>query len=360
MDNESFFDNGWSMIVAALGGSDEIDRLARESGAFTRARQVKNADDLLRLCFAYGPGGKSLRVSAAWAEAIGLCSLSDVGLLERLRRCPDWLSSLISHKIQIDTPPEVRGRLIRLVDGSTVRKAGKEQGAWRIHAVYDVVERRFSFLELSDEKTGERLDMAPVVPGEIRIGDRAYMSADRIGRLLEARGDVLVRASWNHGRWLDDDGRKLDLISLLKAADKRGEMVLDRPILVGRNAKKTPLKLRLVAIKKPPEAIEKALQTAHKIAQKKQYKISQETLESAKWLILITSLPEADFSVDVLSKLYRCRWQIELAFKRLKSLIGTKKPPGKDEKLAKTFLLSHLLLAVIMEPSVEKLRDSFP
>ena len=221
-------------------------------------------------------------------------------------------------------------------------------------------ERRFSFLELSDEKTGEHLDMAPVVPGEIRIGDRAYMSGDRIGNILEAGGDVLVRAGWNHGRWLDDKGKKLDLISLLKAAHKKGETVLDQPILVGRNAKKRPLKLRLVAIRKSPEAIEKSIKTARRTAQKKQYKVSKETLEAAKWLILITSLPEEDFSIDILSKLYRLRWQIELAFKRLKSLIGTKKPPGKDKDLAKTFLLAHLLLAVIMEPSIEKLRASFP
>lgn len=299
-------------------------------------------------------------MSAAWAEAIGLASLSDVGLLERLRNCADWLTALIASKLQSDVPQEVAHRRIRLVDASTVEKAGAEQGSWRIHSLYDLLQRGFSYFEVSDEKTGERLDMAPVVPGEIRIGDRAYMQADRIGRVLDAGGDVLVRAGWRHGRWLDEKGGKLDLSGLLRAAEKTGESVADRPILVGRTGDQPPLQLRLLAIRKSPEAAEKAVRRARQTAKKKGYTASTETLEAAKWLILVTSLAADEFSVELLSKLYRLRWQIELAFKRLKSLIGTKAPPGKDEKLAKTFILTHLLLALIIEPSVEDLRGSFP
>lgn len=198
--------------------------------------------------------------------------------------------------------------------------------------------------------------MAPVVPGEIRIGDRAFMQAGRIGNILEDGGDILVRAGWRHGRWLDKDGKKLDLIKLLETADKAGEAVLDRPVMVGRTAGKPPLALRLVAIRKPPEAAEKSRNKARRTAKRKRHRLSKSTLAAAGWLILITSLEGPEFSAEILSKLYRLRWQIELAFKRLKSLIGTKQPPGKDEELAKVFILSHLLLAIVMESSVAKLQ----
>ena len=78
MNNESLIGDGWNMTVDALGGSEKLDRSARETGAFTRARKIGSADTLLRLCFAYGPGDKSLRSGAAWAQASGLADISDV------------------------------------------------------------------------------------------------------------------------------------------------------------------------------------------------------------------------------------------------------------------------------------------
>jgi hypothetical protein len=55
--------------------------------------------------------------------------------------------------------------------------------------------------------------------------------------------------------------------------------------------------------------------------------------------------------------LYRLRWRIELAFKRLKSLIGLKEPPGFDEGSAKPWILAHLLLALLIEPLADGLDE---
>src|SRR5262245_36698552 len=46
--------------------------------------------------------------------------------------------------------------------------------------------------------------------------------------------------------------------------------------------------------------------------------------------ILVTSLTPEEFSTADVLALYRLRWRIELAFKRLKSLLGLKGPPGFD------------------------------
>ncbi len=198
--SQKIVDDDWNMIVERLGGSGELDRSAKETGALLRARKVKDGQSLLRLCLAYGPGDKSLRVGAAWAEAANVASLSDVALLKRLKKCSAWLTGLLGKAFESQKTPELLVRPIRLVDGSIIQKKGNAKGVWRIHSVYNLQEKRFDFFELSDEKTGERFDMAPVQPGEIRIGDRAYMQADRIGKVLAAGGDILVRAGWNHGR----------------------------------------------------------------------------------------------------------------------------------------------------------------
>ncbi|MBI3677915.1 MAG: transposase, partial [Proteobacteria bacterium] len=67
-----------------------------------------------------------------------------------------------------------------------------------------------------------------------------------------------------------------------------------------------------------------------------------------------TSLGKKDFSAGELLKLYRLRWRIELAFKRLKSLIGLRSPPAKDPRLAKPWILAHLLIAVLAGPLIEE------
>ena len=48
----------------------------------------------------------------------------------------------------------------------------------------------------------------------------------------------------------------------------------------------------------------------------------------------------------------------QLAFKRLKSLIGLKGPPGIDERSAKPYLLAHLLMILLLEPLVDEFEDS--
>ena len=51
-----------------------------------------------------------------------------------------------------------------------------------MYAVFDLPSERFSAFELTDESEGECLDRAAVVPGEIRVADRAYLQPDRIAQ----------------------------------------------------------------------------------------------------------------------------------------------------------------------------------
>ena len=67
--------------------------------------------------------------------------------------------------------------------------------------------------------------------------------------------------------------------------------------------------------------------------------------------------PKAFPTADVLA-LYRLRWRIELAFKRLKSIAGLKGPPGSDERSARPYVLAHLLITLLLEPLVDEFEDS--
>lgn len=359
MGHESLVNEDWTNVVVRLGGAETLEVTARETKAFLRPREITNAVDLLRLILAYCLGERGLRSTAAWATSIGLVDISNVALLYRLRQCGDWLAMLVGQVLAATAPPASRGRMIRIIDATSVPKKGsearKKNKVWRIHSAFDLPQERFGYFELTDQQAGETLDRIPAVAGEIRLADRAYLQPDRMAPLLEAGADIVIRAGWKSARWLDAEGNVFDLIAALRKAAGRG--LIDRPIWIKRK-RGAPLALRLVAVKKPVQAAADARRKAHRDAQRGGHQLSKQTLEAADWVILVTSLKPRDFATADVLALYRLRWRIELGFKRLKSLIRLKGPPGADEGSARPYILAHLLAILLLEPFVDELEDS--
>lgn len=359
MTHESLVNRDWQSLVDRLGGAVELGVSAKETKAFVRPREIKTAVDLLRMILAYCLGEGGLRSTAAWAASIGLVDISNEALLYRLRQCGDWLALLVGQALTAGAPKAAKGRLIRIIDGTTVPKAGKQAKTgnklWRIHSAFDLPSERFGVFELTDETGGETLDRIPAVKGEIRIADRAFLQPDRMAAVLDAGADILVRAGWRNARWLDADGEMVDLLDEFRKGAISG--LIDRPIWIGRKSG-APLALRLVAVKKPPQAAKAARRKARREAQRGRYQISKGTLAAAEWVILVTSLGQEAFSTADVLALYRLRWRVELAFKRLKSLIGLNGPPGTDERSARPYILAHLLMILLLEPLIDELEDS--
>lgn len=358
MRHESLVNEDWSNIVARLGGADALNATARQTKAFLRPREITNAVDLLRLILAYCLGEHGLRLTAAWATAVGLVDISNVALLYRLRQCGDWLAMLVGHALAAAAPKASHGRLIRIIDATSVPKKGadarKNNELWRIHSAFDLPDERFGHFELTDQQEGERLDRIPAVKGEIRIADRAYLQPDRMAKVTDAGADVVIRAGWKSARWVDETGNAIDIVGELR--DTTADL-LDRPIWIKRKGGSL-LAVRLVAVRKPQQAAAEARRKARREAQRGGHTVSKQTLDAADWVILITSLKPEDFTTDDVLALYRLRWRIELGFKRLKSLIGLKGPPGTTESSARPHILAHLLTILLLEPLVDELEDS--
>ena len=310
MTRESLSNAEWLRTVARLGGAEFLESEAREFGAFKRARRVASAVDQLRLVLAYCWSDYGLRLAAAWAEAVGLVSLSNVALLKRLRNSADWLERLVGRVLggrPCETSLAVaKGRPVRLVDATSVAKAGRNAresgGRWRIHSVFDLANERFSAFDLTDESEPEVIDRADIVAGEIRVGDRAYLQADRVEKVLDAGADIVTRARWNAACWLDTAGNRLDLIALLKK--NRGKGLIDQPIVIETSAKK-PIKLRLVAIRKPKQARDLSIEKIKRKARDKCRAVRPQTLVAAEWVIIITSLHRDEYPLPAIGSLYR-------------------------------------------------------
>ncbi|WP_245433123.1 transposase [Rhizobium sp. L43] len=122
----------------------------------------------------------------------------------------------------------------------------------------------------------------------------------------------------------------------------------------------TPLVLRLVVRRKDPQQVEAEHKRLLKDARKRGKQPDPRSLEAAKYILLLTSLPAATFPPADILTLYRFRWQIELAFKRFKSLAGLDSLPAKKPELARAWLYARLIVAIIAEQIAGQVPDSPP
>ena len=371
MTHAKLIETDWDGAVERLGGGVLLEAEARETKAFVRAREIRCGVDLLRFIFAYCLGKSGLRLTAAWADGIGLASISNVALLGRLRNAVSWLERIAARLLARQSEsrsaagekagaaqPPGNGRLIRLIDATTVVKAGKTErengGVWRIHAAFELPGERLSAFEITDEKGAEAINRIAVVPGEIRLGDRVHCRADDLADVIGQGADVVVRAGWRSARWQYECGGPFDLIQALKDSTTG---LIDQPIWLAR-AKAAALRLRLVAVRMPKDKAMQAVADARATAKDKGYAIQPGTLVAAEWVIMVTSLAPAEFPTDKVLEIYRLRWRIEIAFKRMKSLVGLKGPPGECPVVAKVWVLCHLIAVLLTEAQLSAIGDS--
>jgi hypothetical protein len=346
-------------LLSRLGGEEALSASARAHGAFRRAREVKTATALLRLVLMYGPGGLSLRTAAAVAAEGGLCDISDVALLKRIRHAAAWLEALCAEQIGLaDAAPGDVAGAINLVDASVIKSPGTGTD-YRLHLQWDVTRQRSVAARITTTAVGERLDLLCGTATCILIGDRGYPQPDGLRNTLDSGAEVLVRLTWNSLSLTGRDDQPLDWLALCAQAHRAGSV--DIPVLVRKAHRRfEPLPMRLVFIPKPAEAAATARKAAERASRKAQRKqVDPRTLACADHLILLTSLPPARFNLAQLGALYRLCWQIELLFKRLKSLLHLDRLPAKDPALAQAWLHAHLLIALLAEDCIAD-KEAFP
>ncbi len=84
-------------------------------------------------------------------------------------------------------------------------------------------------------------------------------------------------------------------------------------------------------------------------ASKQQRQLKPATLEYAKYVIVFSTYPKTQFSTKDLLEWYRLRWQVELIFKRLKSLLDMGHLPKFDPSSFRAWLYGKLFLALLTE-----------
>lgn len=355
METQRYVEDDWQYVVSLM--PRDLESLCSSRLALNRKREIASAQDYLRLCLAYSICDMSLRQTAAWASATGVAHLSDVAVLKRLRAAPGWLGSVIAEWLyQRGLTQETPGRKVRILDATTVSKPGSQGTDWRLHLRMDLTERRIEQVEVTNEREGERLDRHTITPNEVILGDRGYATNRGIAHVLQAGGHVVIRSRWSGLALKTQTGGRLDILSLLETLvpDEIG----DWPVLLEYGTRH--YSLRLVAIRKSAQATEKTRRELHREARKKGRQLKSGTLKAAAYVFVITDLPRDEISCLQVLELYRMRWQIELGFKRLKSILGFKRLRAKDNNLCQTYLLAKILGALVIDELSGQALSFFP
>ena len=350
-------------FLARIPSHIDLESLARQSKAFQRARGVRSGIDLMRLALAWGPGGYSMQRVAAWAGERNIATLTEDALVQRLHAAGPFLEEVVRQLlIGVGEAPAWHGRVLRIADSTCLRQQGSKGTDWRVHGVYDLGCGGFTHLEVTDNHGGEALDRGKPVAGEIRIADRGYATAQAWQRFLQARHeqtDFIVRMRWSTVRLVDEAGDLFDLVAWLQARPHENE-IHEITAWARSGKRQTPMKIRLIARRKPPEVIAAEHKRLHQLASRKQSQLDPRSLIAAEYVVLATSLPEGEFPATEVLAVYRLRWQIELAFKRLKSLLRIGKPRTKTEAGTRCWLYAHLIVALLGDDLSQDFLESFP
>ena len=190
-----------------------------------------------------------------------------------------------------------------------------------------------------DYKTSLQSDRP--APGSLRIADLGYFDTEVLERLDDQQAFWISRLQFGTSVF-SRDGQRLALLDWL--AGQRGPFV-DRRVLIGTERQ---VPCRVVAWRVPQEVANRRRQKLIAETRRKDGRVpSRERLAWCDWTILVTNVGEELLTPREVAILYRARWQIELLFKRWKSLGLIAELSGSTEARQMVRLWSRLLAVLV-------------
>jgi hypothetical protein len=196
---------------------------------------------------------------------------------------------------------------------------------------------------------GESFKNFKVEKGDLYIGDRAYGRLKGLNYIKQEGGDFIVRMK-NKAFSISRNGKEFKLLEECEKL-QYGEHAEFK--IRGYSNEGIEMDLRLCVIKKSKTQGEAAIKKAKRGASKGRRKIEGETLELQRYIIVLSSLPDT-ISVEEILDAYRYRWQIEIAFKRLKSILGLGFLPKTDEESCKAWLNGKIFVSMLAQAIVDE------
>jgi hypothetical protein len=335
---------------------NDWEEKCKELGALQRGRMIKTPEELLTLILLYMTEGESLQMTSAMMKLAGI-SVNKNAVHERIKSSWRWLSYLSKQVCQetgclIEKPEWLEGKEVCLIDGSELSLKGSKGGNYYLHCMFNLFQFACRHLELTPKSEGEKAGIfEDIRAGDIVIGDRNYGNMKAMEHIKEKGAEFILRLKAGCFNIYDAEGNEINVLEYGKELTEWESMEIGCFYKQGKEFK--PLKVCLM--KKGKGEIEKAVKKQKRKASRLQRTLSARSFANNDFIVLATNVP---YSPEKVFELYRARWQIEIVFKRLKSLFEFGNVPSKNENSVKAWFYGKLLLAGICEASIK--RSRFP
>lgn len=350
----------WKMLMSLL--PTNYEQLAVERGLLKlqyRNSKIVSAAALLRLFFVHAGADIPLRQTVALVGEAGGPRISAVVLHKKMRKAAPYLGELIGQLCtgSREVAPELWGGYELLaIDGSTVSGPGADGIDARMHAVIRIADLRPVYVKVTDVSEGETLRRFTWLTGQLIIADRGYANAPGIVSAVEQGADVLVRV--NRGALpLHEGGNRIDVLAWVRTLE--GHRAVERPTAVRlwTNGHLREVHGRLIGFRLPDD---EAAQARDRVRKEHGAATTDDLLEAAAYVALFTSAPASRLSAARCIDAYRLRWQIELQFKRWKSLCGFDRLPNYRDDTIRSWLSVKVLLGLLLDKIGSAAAELFP
>jgi hypothetical protein len=294
----------------------DLDSFAVESGALERRRGVAGGEALMRAILLNGLPNSSLGMAADMAVELGIARMNKTAMFKRVCKAEPMLEGTFGHLLTFSIGKEERFGSYRLLAADATALCGPAATGtnFRLHTVYDLGKGLPLSVDLTDASGGETLVRhSSFGPGDLVLADRGYGYNNSFLHALRCGAAILIRFETNSVKLYSEDGERLTAETAEQLAD--GSDTMDLAVrLPGWDGA-----LRAIGTRRPDGRI--------------------------VWLL--TSLNRDELPADQARTLYSRRWQVELFYKRLKSLLDFGALPSRDGPTARSWIWTKLILAAL-------------
>lgn len=187
------------------------------------------------------------------------------------------------------------------------------------------------------------------LPGRLQKGDLILI--DQGYFKLQTLAEIISKGAFFLTRFLVRttlrDALTQTTIDLEKHLGKLPGNACEMAVLMG-GGKLPEVACRLIALRVSEQVANERRRRLKQDAKKKKRHVSKRHLQMCGWTLLITNIPQRWVSMEMVRALYTVRWQIELLFKQLKSILRVHRSNTGKEDRWRCELYGKLIGAVLI------------
>jgi hypothetical protein len=268
-------------------------------------------------------------------------------------RLGDWLNALLAEQVKLTNHQLMLARRFQVVLVDATDVSGPNQ-TYKLHTAMDLGSLGLNqvHLDVNNPRMGETFRHFDFSPGQLVIADRIYCAAPSIRHVLSYRADVLIRKRRRPQIFATPQCvEPLDVLKWLQKTAHSGP--IERVVWM-KDENRKPIMLRLIATRQSQRGEQGELQQM----KRSKTRMTPEARAMAKYLVLLTTADASALSAAQALVLYRMRWQIELKFKRAKSLLAMNTLRCNKPPMVRAWLLAHLLAQALADRMLRRVLKS--